>query len=270
MVIVAIVGSILARQLSSVPENALKMVVGLMLVSFGTFWAGEGVGVHWPGSDLAIPVLVAFYAAVAWVAVRRFGGGRVAPATAASRPRGPTMTDPEPGAASRPVVYRIVAGFGRFWWDFLVGDTPELFVGAVVVVGLVALMCIDHSLRTVAAVIMPVLVCGRGGAFGVEGESPASVVTPRARSVPEVVELQRDPEVLRFQRGDRRLEVVPLLPADPQLVALGLRAHPLEPEILDELVDLLGVVRGDPGLDGQLLAGGAPGTPLRSSPRRMT
>jgi hypothetical protein len=68
------------------------------------------------------------------------------------------MTDPEPGAASRPVVYRIVAGFGRFWWDFLVGDTPELFVGAVVVVALVALMCIDHSLRTIAAVTMPVLV----------------------------------------------------------------------------------------------------------------
>ncbi len=63
MVVVTIVGSILARQLSSVPENAMKMVVGLMLVSFGTFWAGEGIGVHWPGSDLAIPVLVACYGA---------------------------------------------------------------------------------------------------------------------------------------------------------------------------------------------------------------
>jgi Na+/melibiose symporter-like transporter len=68
------------------------------------------------------------------------------------------MTDPDPGAVSRPITYRIVAGFGRFWWDFLVGDTPELFVGSVVVVGLVALMCIDHSLRTITAVIMPVLV----------------------------------------------------------------------------------------------------------------
>ena len=56
---VGVVGVILARQLSSVPENAMKMGVGLMLVSFGTFWSGEGVGVHWPGSDLAIPVLVA-------------------------------------------------------------------------------------------------------------------------------------------------------------------------------------------------------------------
>ena len=37
----------------------MKMGVGLMLVSFGTFWSGEGVHVAWPGSDLAIPVLVA-------------------------------------------------------------------------------------------------------------------------------------------------------------------------------------------------------------------
>ncbi len=67
VVVVGAIGLAVARQLSSVPENALKMGVGLMLVSFGTFWAGEGVGVHWPGSDLAIPVLVAVYGALAWV-----------------------------------------------------------------------------------------------------------------------------------------------------------------------------------------------------------
>ncbi len=69
MVVVSITGVLVARQLSSVPENAMKMVVGLMLVSFGTFWVGEGVGVHWPGSDLAIPVLVGAYALAAWALV---------------------------------------------------------------------------------------------------------------------------------------------------------------------------------------------------------
>lgn len=69
IMVVGVVGLIVARQLSAVPENTLKMGVGLMLVSFGTFWAGEGVGVHWPGSDLAIPVLVAFYGMVAWALV---------------------------------------------------------------------------------------------------------------------------------------------------------------------------------------------------------
>ena len=66
---VLIVGLIVHRQLSGVPENAMKMGVGLMLVSFGTFWAAEGVHVTWPGTDLAIPVLVAFYGFVAWVLV---------------------------------------------------------------------------------------------------------------------------------------------------------------------------------------------------------
>ena len=67
--VVGIVGLVVHRQLSGVPENAMKMGVGLMLVSFGTFWAAEGVHVNWPGSDLAIPVLVAFYGLVAWVLV---------------------------------------------------------------------------------------------------------------------------------------------------------------------------------------------------------
>ncbi len=64
---VAIIGVMVARQLAGVPENAMKTVVGVMLVSFGTFWAGEGLGVRWPGSDLAIPVLVGVYAVVTWL-----------------------------------------------------------------------------------------------------------------------------------------------------------------------------------------------------------
>ncbi len=51
VVIVTGVGAILSRQLSEVPENALKMFVGILLVSFGSFWLGEGLGVRWPGSD---------------------------------------------------------------------------------------------------------------------------------------------------------------------------------------------------------------------------
>lgn len=70
IVVVAIIGVIVARQLAGVPENAMKTVVGLMLVSFGTFWAGEGLGVKWPGSDLAIPVLVGVYAVVIWLLVQ--------------------------------------------------------------------------------------------------------------------------------------------------------------------------------------------------------
>jgi uncharacterized membrane protein len=45
--------------LARVPENTMKFAVGVMLTSFGTFWGAEGAGAHWPGSDAAIPVLIA-------------------------------------------------------------------------------------------------------------------------------------------------------------------------------------------------------------------
>jgi uncharacterized membrane protein len=64
IVLVTIVGVIVSRQLSEVPENTIKTAVGIMLTSFGVFWVGEGAGVHWPGSDLAIPVLVGFFLVV--------------------------------------------------------------------------------------------------------------------------------------------------------------------------------------------------------------
>jgi uncharacterized membrane protein len=63
-VLVAAVGVVVTRQLSEVPENTIKTVVGVMLTSFGVFWVGEGAGVHWPGSDLAILGLVGFFALV--------------------------------------------------------------------------------------------------------------------------------------------------------------------------------------------------------------
>lgn len=62
VVVVAIVGALVAKQLSKVPENAMKMGVGIMLISFGSFWSGEGLGVRWPASDASILVLIVLYA----------------------------------------------------------------------------------------------------------------------------------------------------------------------------------------------------------------
>src|SRR5271169_348411 len=47
-------GAIMHRPLSRVPENTLKFGVGVMLSAFGVFWTGEGLGVAWPGQDLAL------------------------------------------------------------------------------------------------------------------------------------------------------------------------------------------------------------------------
>lgn len=84
LVVVAIAGVIVHRPLSRVPENTMKLGVGLMLTTFGTFWGAEGAGVHWPGSDLMILGVLAFYSVLAFVLVEmlrrratRFSAGAV-------------------------------------------------------------------------------------------------------------------------------------------------------------------------------------------------
>jgi len=59
IVVVALTGVLVRAPLSRVPENTMKFVVGVMLTAFGTFWGAEGAGAHWPGSDAALPALVA-------------------------------------------------------------------------------------------------------------------------------------------------------------------------------------------------------------------
>jgi len=55
----------------------LKFGVGLMLVSFGTFWAGEGIGIEWPGDDLSIALLLIGYLGASLLAVRIIANGLV-------------------------------------------------------------------------------------------------------------------------------------------------------------------------------------------------
>jgi uncharacterized membrane protein len=70
------VGAAIRQPLSRIPENTLKFAVGLLLTTFGTFWAAEGAGVDWPGSDAAILGLLAVYVVVALGYVRLLRGRR--------------------------------------------------------------------------------------------------------------------------------------------------------------------------------------------------
>lgn len=84
IVLVTGVGIVLARQLSEVPENAMKMSVGIMLCSFGTFWAGEGAKIAWPGSDVFILALIGIFLIVTYLGIalmrRRFPAPKPVPA----------------------------------------------------------------------------------------------------------------------------------------------------------------------------------------------
>jgi uncharacterized membrane protein len=62
--LVLLIGALVHRPLARVPENALKFGVGVMLSGFGVFWTGEGLGVGWPGGDIAILVFVAAFLAL--------------------------------------------------------------------------------------------------------------------------------------------------------------------------------------------------------------
>ena len=54
-VAVVIAGGFAVRApLARVPENTMKFAVGVMLCSFGIFWAAEGAGASWPGGDASL------------------------------------------------------------------------------------------------------------------------------------------------------------------------------------------------------------------------
>jgi uncharacterized membrane protein len=65
IIVVTIVGIAVRAPLTKVPENWMKLAVGVMLTSFGTFWGAEGAGVRWPGNDAALLVLIPVVAVVA-------------------------------------------------------------------------------------------------------------------------------------------------------------------------------------------------------------
>jgi uncharacterized membrane protein len=70
MLVVILLGVLVHRPLSAIPENAFKFIVGVLLSAFGAFWAGEGMGLAWPGEDWSIPGLVAGFLVVSLLAVR--------------------------------------------------------------------------------------------------------------------------------------------------------------------------------------------------------
>ncbi len=66
--------AVLHGYLVKVPDVFLKLGAGIMLLSYGTFWLGEGLGLAWPFADLALLILIGVYSLVSLVAIRRLEG----------------------------------------------------------------------------------------------------------------------------------------------------------------------------------------------------
>jgi uncharacterized membrane protein len=85
VVLIGALGLVTYRAVARIPRRALQLFVGVMLVTFGTFWSGQGLGVSWPGHEFALLWLGAGYLASALVLLRLVMNWRVA-RTAAQRP----------------------------------------------------------------------------------------------------------------------------------------------------------------------------------------
>jgi uncharacterized membrane protein len=79
VVVLAVVGAATYRLIAGIPRRALQLFVGALLSAFGTFWAAQGIGVRWPGSELSLLWLIALYAATGVVLLRRVRGWQRVP-----------------------------------------------------------------------------------------------------------------------------------------------------------------------------------------------
>jgi uncharacterized membrane protein len=74
VVVLAVVGAATYRLIARIPRRALQLFVGALLSAFGTFWAAEGIGVRWPGSELSLLWLIPLYAATGVALLDRVRG----------------------------------------------------------------------------------------------------------------------------------------------------------------------------------------------------
>jgi Ca2+/H+ antiporter, TMEM165/GDT1 family len=141
LVAVILLGVVLRAPLTRVPENLLKMVVGVMLTSFGTFFTGEGIGVHWWHDDLSLLALVVGYALLAFALVSWLRAGRQV-----------ALPDAPPVRLARAVVAEV--------WGLVVGGGSLALAALAAVLGAALFAARVDSGRGWAAVLLVAAIVG--------------------------------------------------------------------------------------------------------------
>jgi uncharacterized membrane protein len=142
--------------LAKVPENTLKLAVGVMLTSFGMFWAAEGAGTQWPGGEAALLVIIPGVLVVASALagpIRRATMRRVVHPAPDDQP-GTALAGTRP--AHRRGITRTLA-LPRAVWEFIVGDDWLTAIGVVLALAFTALVAEDG---VAAWWVMPAAVLG--------------------------------------------------------------------------------------------------------------
>ena len=162
VLIVAAAGFALRKPLARVPENTMKFVVGIMLTSFGIFWAAEGAGASWPNADAYLLGIIPFMVLLSFLLIQLLKMKRV---------RAPQMVkvstvpefdelDAESVLEDRGIV-KVMKDFGYFWYDFLIGD--DIIGTAIVILAMEGTNLLVHTgtnaywlLPLAVAVLLPI------------------------------------------------------------------------------------------------------------------
>ncbi|MER3435688.1 MAG: hypothetical protein C4288_20440 [Leptolyngbya sp. ERB_1_1] len=70
LVLTTAIAAMLHGHLLKVPDVLIKLGAGILLLAFGTFWLGEGIGIDWRIGDWAILVLAGLYSSIALISIR--------------------------------------------------------------------------------------------------------------------------------------------------------------------------------------------------------